>query len=93
PFHSVFVAVLPNGLAVACSSAGFGSLTAFIALYFDSLGWANAAYCLSAFGVAFICARLASPNALSRFGGYRAVSYTHLRAHETASFMSFGGFG
>ncbi|TRO11943.1 MFS transporter [Ectopseudomonas mendocina] len=74
PFHSVFVAVLPNGLAVACSSAGFGSLTAFIALYFDSLGWANAAYCLSAFGVAFICARLASPNALSRFGGYRVVT-------------------
>src|SRR5690606_21633276 len=27
-----------------------------------------------AFGVAFICARLASPNALSRFGGYRVVT-------------------
>jgi len=53
---------------------GFGSLTAFIALYFDSLGWANAAYCLSVFGVAFICARLASPNALPRFGGYRVVT-------------------
>lgn len=74
PFSSVFMAVLPNGLAVACSSAGFGSLTAFVALYFDSLGWGNAAYCLSAFGVAFIFARLTSPNVLSRFGGYRVVT-------------------
>lgn len=74
PFRSVFLAVLPNGLAVACSSVGFGSLTAFIALYFDNLGWANAAYCLSAFGVAFIFARLASPNALARFGGYPVVA-------------------
>jgi MFS family permease len=74
PFRSVFMAVLPNGLAVACSSAGFGSLTAFVALYFDSLGWENAAYCLSAFGVAFIFARLASPSALPRFGGYRVVT-------------------
>ena len=74
PFRSVFMAVLPNGLAVSCSSAGFGSLTAFVALYFDSLGWANAAYCLSAFGVAFIFARLASPNVVPRFGGYRVVT-------------------
>lgn len=75
PFHSVFLAVLPNGLAVACSSVGFGSLTAFVALYFDSQDWNNAAYCLSAFGIAFICARLASPNALPRFGGYRVVTF------------------
>ena len=61
-------------LAIACGSVGFGSLTAFVALYFDSRGWNNAAYCLSAFGIAFICARLASPNALPRFGGYRVVA-------------------
>ncbi len=74
PFRSVFLTALPNGMAVACSSVGFGSLTAFIALYFDNQGWANAAYCLSAFGIAFIFARLASPNALSRFGGYPVVA-------------------
>lgn len=74
PFRSVFMAVLPSGLAVACSSAGFGSLTAFVALYFDSLGWDNAAYCLSAFGGAFIFARLVSPNVVPRFGGYRVVT-------------------
>ena len=74
PFSHVFLAVMPNGLVMACSSAGFGSLTAFIALYFDSLGWANAAYCLSGFGIGFIFARLVSSNLLPRFGGYRVVA-------------------
>ena len=74
PFHHVFLTVMPNGIAMACSSVGFGGLTAFIALYFDSLGWTNAAYCLSSFGVAFIIARLVSPNLLPRFGGYRVVA-------------------
>jgi MFS family permease len=74
PFRDVFVAVMPSGLALACSSAGFGSLTAFIALYFDSLGWTDAAWCLSGFGAGFIVARLASPNVVTRFGGYRVVT-------------------
>jgi len=73
-FGRVFLVVMPNGLVMACSSAGFGSLTAFIALYFDSLGWANAAYCLSGFGIGFIVARLASSSLLPRFGGYRIVA-------------------
>ncbi len=74
PFHHVFLAVMPNGIAMACSSMGFGGLTAFIALYFNSLGWGNAAYCLTSFGVAFIVARLTTPNLLPRFGGYRVVA-------------------
>ncbi|WP_264299094.1 MFS transporter [Pseudomonas sp. FME51] len=74
PFIDVFCSVLPNGLALACSSAGFGSLTAFIALYFDSLGWVNAAWCLTGFGIAFILARLATPNVVLRFGGYPVVT-------------------
>ncbi len=74
PFLHVLWSVLPNGLALVCSSAGFGSLTAFIALYFDSLGWANAAWCLTGFGIAFIFARLATPNVIPRFGGYQVVT-------------------
>ncbi|WP_312170180.1 MFS transporter [Stutzerimonas kunmingensis] len=74
PFFDVFWSVVPNGLALACSSAGFGSLTAFIALYFDSLGWANAAWCLTGFGTAFIVARLITPNVVVRFGGYPVVT-------------------
>ncbi|EOG3618403.1 MFS transporter [Pseudomonas putida] len=72
-FHRVFFTVMPNGLVLVCSSVGFGGLTAFVALYFDSRGWDHAAYCLSGFGVGFIIARLTSPGLLQRFRGYKVV--------------------
>lgn len=72
-FHRVLFAVMPNGLVLVCSSVGFGGLTAFVALYFDSQGWGYAAYCLSGFGVGFIVARLSSPGILQRFRGYQVV--------------------
>jgi MFS family permease len=72
-FHRVLFAVMPNGLVLVCSSVGFGGLTAFVALYFDSLGWDYAAYCLSGFGAGFIVARLSSPGILQRFRGYKVV--------------------
>ncbi|WP_313054270.1 MFS transporter [Pseudomonas lopnurensis] len=73
PFRNVFLSVVPNGLALACSSAGFGSLTAFIALHFAQHGWTHAAWCLTGFGLAFIATRLATPNVVSRYGGYTVV--------------------
>ena len=49
----------------------------FITLYYASFGWADAAYCLSAFGAAFISARLLFAHTIRRFGGFRVamVSY------------------
>ncbi|WP_448646290.1 MFS transporter [Pseudomonas mohnii] len=73
-FHRVLFTVMPNGLVLVCSSVGFGGLTAFVALYFDSQGWDHAAYCLSGFGVGFIFARLTSPGLLQRFRGYKVVA-------------------
>jgi len=73
-FHRVLVAVMPNGLVLVCSSVGYGGLTAFIALYFDSLGWQHAAYCLSGFGAGFIAARLSTPGILHRYRGYNVVA-------------------
>lgn len=73
-FHRVLFTVMPNGLVLVCSSAGFGGLTAFVALYFDSKGWDHAAYCLSGFGAGFIFARLTSPGLLQRFRGYKVVA-------------------
>lgn len=72
-FHRVLLAVMPNGLVLVCSSVGYGGLTAFVALYFDSRGWEHAAWCLSGFGAGFIVARLASSNLLQRFRGYTVV--------------------
>jgi predicted MFS family arabinose efflux permease len=72
-FHRVLFAVMPNGLVLVCSSVGFGGLTAFIALYFDSQGWDHAAYCLSGFGAGLKVARLSSPGLLQRLRGYKVV--------------------
>ncbi|MGF0237401.1 MFS transporter [Rhodococcus sp. IEGM1300] len=72
-FHRVLLTVMPNGLVLVCSSVGFGGLTAFVALYFDSQNWEHAAYCLSAFGAGFILARLTSSTVLQRFRGYKVV--------------------
>ncbi|MEB6590637.1 MULTISPECIES: MFS transporter [Pseudomonas] len=74
-FHRVLLAVMPNGVVLVCSSVGYGGLMAFVALYFDSLGWQGAAFCLSGFGAGFIAARLASPGILHRLRGYTVVAW------------------
>lgn len=74
PFHSVFLAIAPNGVALALGSIGFGTLATFVTLYYASLGWEHAAYCLSAFGLAFIAARLLFAGAIERRGGYRVAT-------------------
>lgn len=74
-FYSVFFVVLFNGLVVVCSLVGFGSLIVFVVLYFDSLGWNNVVYCLSVFGIVFICVRLVLFNVLLCFGGYWVVVF------------------
>lgn len=74
PFRNVFLSVAPNGVALALGSIGFGTLATFITLYYDSLGWNNAAYCLSAFGGAFILARLFFSSIIKKRGGYRVAT-------------------
>lgn len=73
PFGDVFLRIAPNGMALALGSIGFGTLATFITLYYASLGWEGAAYCLTAFGVAFIGARLLFVNSINRLGGYRVA--------------------
>src|SRR5690606_18326353 len=58
PFRRVFNRVLPGGLTLALGTLGYGTLSTFVALYFTSRGWDGAGYALSAFGAAFIGARL-----------------------------------
>lgn len=71
PFGSVLLKVAPNGIGLALGSIGFGTLATFITLYYQSQGWQNAAYCLTAFGFAFIGARLLFAQSIKRIGGYR----------------------
>jgi predicted MFS family arabinose efflux permease len=68
----VFKQMLPYGATLSLASVGFGTIVAFITLYYASHGWHNAAYALSAFGVAFVSIRIFFSGAIRRFGGFRA---------------------
>ncbi|HEX4765571.1 MAG TPA: MFS transporter [Lichenihabitans sp.] len=65
--------VLPYGAVLALSTAGFGTVTTFVTLFFDHRGWSGAALCLSAFGAAFILVRLVFADAIDRVGGLRVA--------------------
>lgn len=73
PFRNVFLRIAPNGVALALGSIGFGTLATFVTLYYASRGWSGAAWCLTAFGCAFIGARLLFAGTINRLGGYRVA--------------------
>jgi MFS family permease len=73
PFRSVLSRVTPYGAGLALGSIGFGSLSAFVALYYAHRGWDGAALSLSLFGACYIGVRLVFGNAINRFGGYRVA--------------------
>lgn len=70
PFGKVLWKVAPPGASLALATLGYGTLTAFVALYYDARGWDGAAWCLTAFAFAFIGTRLLFPNLINRMGGY-----------------------
>jgi MFS family permease len=72
-YASVFVRVLPHGLALAFGTAGFGSIATFIALYYMARGWPHAALALTLFGTFFIGSRLLFANTIRTYGGSRVA--------------------
>lgn len=68
-FYSVLGAVWLPGLGLAFSSIGFGVITAFIALLFASKDWGNASFAFTAFGLAFISARIFFGHLPDKLGG------------------------
>ncbi|QIH07918.1 MULTISPECIES: MFS transporter [unclassified Pseudomonas] len=73
PFWAVFGRIAPFGVSLSLASIGYGTLTTFITLFYLSLGWNGAAYCLTVFGVCFICSRLLFISSIGRFGGFRSA--------------------
>ena len=69
-FLKVLGRVMPHGLALTLGTIGYGTIAAFITLYYSSRGWAYGEYCLTAFGFSFIAARLLFAQAIDRFGGF-----------------------
>ena len=77
-FKSVVLRVFPHGMALGLGSVGFGTLAAFVALYYASFSWEGAAHALSAFGCAFIGVRLLFAGTITRFGGFRVAQVSFL---------------
>ncbi|MDF0733237.1 arabinose transporter [Pseudomonas entomophila] len=73
PFYQVLGAVLAPGLGLALCSVGFGLITAFIALLFAAREWGSASLAFTAFGVAFIVARLLFGHLPDKLGGARVA--------------------
>ena len=73
PLREVFGRIWRPGAGVALAGVGFAVIAAFITLYYQSHGWNGAAYGLTAFGVAFIVARLFFGGYPDRFGGARVA--------------------
>ena len=70
PFAHVFGRVAPHGMALAAGGVGYSVLATFVTLFYVSRHWDGAALCLTAFGLAFILARLLFIRAIDRFGGF-----------------------
>jgi MFS family permease len=70
-FGKVLKKVYPDGLGLALGAVGFGTIAAFIALYYASRNWTGASLLLTMFGVAFVVARLLFSGTINKWGGYR----------------------
>jgi MFS family permease len=72
PFRDVLGRIAPYGMCLALGGIGYSVLATFVTLYYFSRHWDpnGAALCLTAFGVAFIAARLLFIQAINRFGGF-----------------------
>ncbi|MDR3537654.1 MAG: MFS transporter [Acetobacteraceae bacterium] len=70
PFLDVLWRVLPHGTSLALGSIGFGTIAAFITLYYTSRGWTGAALSLTVFGLSFMAARVLFARSIGRFGGF-----------------------
>jgi MFS family permease len=73
PFYKVLSMVWAPGLGLALSSVGFGVITAFIALLFSAKAWGNASLAFTAFGIAFIGARIFFGHLPDKLGGARVA--------------------
>ena len=73
PFYKVLGAVAGPGMGLALSSVGSGVIGAFIALLFAARNWGNASLVFTAFGLAFVGARIFFGHLPDELGGARVA--------------------
>jgi MFS family permease len=70
PFAHVLSRVAPHGVGLALSGVSYSVLATFVTLFYAQRHWNGAALCLTAFGLAFMAARMFFIRTISLFGGY-----------------------
>jgi MFS family permease len=70
PFSHVLGRVAPHGMGLALGGVCYSVLATFITLFYAARHWNGAVLCLTAFGVAFILARLFFIQTINAFGGF-----------------------
>lgn len=73
PLSHVASRIWLPGAGLSLVAVGFGALAAFATLHFREHGWPNAALAMTAFGAAFVLARLFFGAYPDRFGGARVA--------------------
>ena len=73
PFYTVLGTVWVPGLGLLLCSMGLGVITTFAALLFAARNWGSASLAFTAFGVAFIGARLLFAHLPDKIGGARVA--------------------
>lgn len=70
PFAHVLGRVAPHGMGLALSGVSYSVLATFVTLFYAHQHWNGAALCLTAFGLAFMAARVLFIRTINYFGGY-----------------------
>jgi MFS family permease len=73
PFYKVLGTVWVPGLGLLLCSVGLGVITTFVALLFAAKNWGSASLAFTAFGIAFIGARLLFAHLPDKIGGARVA--------------------
>jgi MFS family permease len=73
PFYKVLGTVWVPGLGLLLCSVGLGVITTFVALLFAAKNWGSASLAFTAFGIAFIGARLLFAHLPDQIGGARVA--------------------
>ena len=91
PFVHVMWRVFPHGMGLALGGVCYSVLATFITLYYASRSWSGAALCLTAFGAAFILARLLFIETINGFGGF-PVAIVCLSVESAGLFLLWQSF-
>jgi len=69
-FAKVLKKVTGEGIGLGLGGIGFGTIAAFITLFYASRNWPDASLSLTLFGAAFVVARLGFAWTVTKWGGY-----------------------